>query len=47
MQLTQEGKIFSIFVFLFFFLHFRNLDSVLNLNFFKEKMTLIAEVFSK
>ena len=46
MQLTQEGKIFSSFFFVFF-LHFPNLDSILNLNFYKEKMTLITEVFSK
>ena len=28
-----------------FFMHFRNLDSILNI--FKKKMTLIAEVFLK
>ena len=30
-------------IFLIFFLHFRNLDSILNI--FKKKMTLIADVF--
>ena len=38
MQLCQKRRIFSKF-----FLHFVNLDSILNI--FKKKMTLIADVF--
>ena len=38
MQLSKKRNIFSQF-----FLHFRNLDSILNI--FKKKMTLIADVF--
>ena len=38
MQLSKKRNIFSKF-----FLHFRNLDSILNI--FKKKMTLIADVF--
>ena len=41
MQLSQRQKTFTHF--LFFFLHFGNLDSILNI--FKEKMTLKANVF--
>ena len=40
MQLSQRQKTFTHF---FFFLHFGNLDSILNI--FKEKMTLKANVF--
>ena len=39
MQLSQKRKTFSPF----FFSHFVNLDS--NLNIFKKKLTLIADVF--
>ena len=39
MQLFQKRKIFSRF-----FLNFLNLDSILNI--FKNKMTLIADIFS-
>ena len=42
MQLSQKRKTFSAFFFCFV-LHFVNLDS--NLNVFKKKMTLIADVF--
>ena len=38
MQLSQKEKILRDF-----FLHFRNLDPVLNI--FKKKMTLIADAF--
>ena len=38
MQLCQKRRIFSKF-----FLHFVNLDSILNI--FKKKITLIADVF--
>ena len=38
MQLSEKKKIFSNF-----FFHFLNLDSILN--FFKKKMTLIADIF--
>ena len=38
MQLSPKQKIFS-----HFYLHVLNLDSILNI--FKEKMTLIADVF--
>ena len=41
MQLSQRQKTFTHFF--FFFLHFGNLDSILNI--FKEKMTLKANVF--
>ena len=42
-QLSQEEKkIFPNFFF-FFFLHFGNLDYILNI--FEKKMTLIADVF--
>ena len=40
MQLPQKKKK----TFLNFFLHFRNLDLILNI--FRKKMTLIADVFS-
>ena len=40
MQLTMKTKIFSNF-----FLHFLNLDSILNI--FKKKITLIVDVFLK
>ena len=41
MQLSKKRKNFSEFF--FFFLEFRNLNSILNI--FKKKMTLIADVF--
>ena len=41
MQLFEVPKTFSQF---FFFLDFRNLESIFNV--FKKKMTLIADVFS-
>ena len=41
MQLSQKRKTFSDFF--FFFLHFLNLDSILNI--FKKKMTVTADVF--
>ena len=44
MQLSQKRKTFSDFFF-FFFLHFLNLDSILNI--FEQKMTLRADVFVK
>ena len=43
MQLFEVPKTFSQFFF-FFFLDFRNLESIFNV--FKKKMTLIADVFS-
>ena len=41
MELSEKQKTFSQFF--FFFLHFRNLDSILNI--FKKKMTFIVDVF--
>ena len=44
MHLFKKKNVFlNFFIFILFFLRFRNLDLILNL--FKKKMTLIADVF--